>query len=267
MRLILNLKAVSDFSYDNKYYSKFSGFIYSQLINTPYRFLHEKKGYKFFCFSNLFPLKIGKIRKVQPFREGETKFWIISSPDSGLIYVLDKKLEKIKEENSILNLGEMRFYLEEVKIAKPTKIKRKLTIKTETPIIVRIGKKTYERYNVKPPKNYKYLFWRSKWPLELFIESLTKNLLNKYKEFYKLKEEEFGELKNKVLPLFQRLEFNKTLVGHIIIDGKEQKFPCSLWRFHFDWLNSEQKKLLDFALDSGFGEKNNYGFGFVNVVD
>lgn len=266
MRIQLKLKIAKDFSYDTKYYSKFQGFIYKQLIDTPYRFLHEKKGYKFFCFSNVFPLEIEKTG-VKPLREGQIKRWVISSVDKGLIYVLHKKLEEIKEESSIINLGEMQFYLEEVSEPKSIKIKkRRLTIKTETPIILRISKKTYKKYGVEPPKEYKYLFWRPKWPLELFIEPLTNNLLNKYREFYQLKEKEFEKFKNKVLPLFQRLEFNKTVVSHVLINGKEQRFFGSLWKFHFDYLNNEQKKLLEFAVDCGFGEKNSYGFGFVNVV-
>ncbi len=265
MRIQLKLKVAKEFSYDREYHSKFQGFIYKQLIDTPYRFLHEKKGCKFFCFSNIFPLRIGKNKKIETFKEGQTKFWLISSPDSGFIYVLRERLEKIKDENKLINLGEMQFYLEEPKLVDLRMGRKNLTIKTETPIVLRIGRKTYRRYGVKPSKDYEYLFWRPKWPFELFIEPLTNNLLNKYRDFYQLKEKEFNELKNKVLPLFQRLEFKDTLVNHVVINGKEQRFFGSLWKFHFDWLNNEQKKLLGFALDCGFGEKNSYGFGFVNI--
>ena len=263
MRLLLKLRVANNFSYDMKYYSKFQGFIYRELIDTPYRFLHEKKGYKFFCFSNTFPLKKSKDNNIAPFKENERKYWLISSPDTGFVYVLNKKLEKIKEENKIINFGEMQFYLEGIKDLK-VKIRNKLKLKIETPIILRISKKTYEMYGVKPPKEYKYLFWRQKWPFELFSKNLTNNLLNKYKEFYQIKDKEFNKFKEKILPLFQRFEFVKAVVNHVLINGVEQKFIGTLWNFYFDWLNEEQRKLLEFAMDCGFGEKNSYGFGFVN---
>jgi len=266
MRILLKLEACKDFSYDSKYYSKFQGFIYRQLINTPYSFLHQKKGYKFFCFSNIFPLKPTK-KGISPFKEGETKFWLISSPDKGFIFLLNEKFQNIAENNSTINLGEMQFYLKSVKIIKQRLKRKNVTLKLETPLILRAGKKTYKNYKIIPPREYKYLFWKKEYPLELFIDLLTKNLIKKYAEFYYLNDKiSLKELESAVTPLFQRLEFEKTIVAHVPIKGREQKFIGSLWRFHFDWLNNQQKNLLEFAIDCGFGEKNSYGFGFVNVM-
>ncbi len=46
---------------------------------------------------------------------------------------------------------------------------------------------------------------------------------------------------------------------------KEYKAIGSLWDFMFTRISREQKKVLDFGIDAGFGERNTYGFGFVNV--
>jgi len=261
MRILLKLEASKNFAYDTKYYSKFQGFIYRQLIGTPYSFLHQKNGYKFFCFSNIFPIKPTK-KGIKPIKEGEVKYWIISSPDLGFINVIKEKLEKFIEENKKINLGEMQFYLKGVKCFR-LKIRKELSIRSETPIILRISKKTYENFNVSPPKKYNYLFWRTRYPFELFLGPLTRNLIEKYKEFYK-NDENLKEFEEGVVPLFQRLEFKRTVVSYVLIENKIQKFFGSLWEFHFDWLNKEQIKLLKFGLDCGFGEKNSYGFGFVN---
>ena len=142
MRIQLKLKVAKDFSYDTKYYSKFQGFIYKQLVDTPYRFLHEKKRYKFFCFSNIFPLKINKkTQKVEDFKEDQTKFWLVSSPDKAFVYILLKKLEELKKQNKVINLGEMSFYLDGIKVIKRRIKSKGVKIKAETPIILRISKR------------------------------------------------------------------------------------------------------------------------------
>ncbi|MEM5813402.1 MAG: CRISPR-associated endoribonuclease Cas6, partial [Candidatus Aenigmatarchaeota archaeon] len=73
MRILLKLISEKNCEYDLKYFHKLQGFIYSLLKETPYSFLHDKKQYKYFCFSNIFPIgeiKISDIRNL-----------IISSPD------------------------------------------------------------------------------------------------------------------------------------------------------------------------------------------
>ncbi|MEM5870703.1 MAG: CRISPR-associated protein Cas6, partial [Candidatus Aenigmatarchaeota archaeon] len=67
MRILLRLEALKNCIYDMKYFHKLQGFIYRLLKETEYRVLHDKKGYKFFCFSNIFPIgdmKVGDKRKL-----------------------------------------------------------------------------------------------------------------------------------------------------------------------------------------------------------
>ena len=61
-------------------------------------------------------------------------------------------------------------------------------------------------------------------------------------------------------------KFKKQVVNHVIINGKEQIIVGSIWEFWFSYLNKEQKKILKFGIDCGFGERNSLGFGFMNVV-
>lgn len=41
----------------------------------------------------------------------------------------------------------------------------------------------------------------------------------------------------------------------------------SIWEFAFSYLRREQRGVLEFGLDCGFGELNSLGFGFMNVED
>ncbi|MGC8885519.1 MAG: CRISPR-associated endoribonuclease Cas6, partial [Candidatus Nanoarchaeia archaeon] len=78
MRILLNLKTTKNFSYDKNYFHKLEGFVYSFLKDTPLSILHDKKSYKFFCFSNIFPLPKENLE----IKSEEIKNLIISSPSS-----------------------------------------------------------------------------------------------------------------------------------------------------------------------------------------
>jgi CRISPR-associated endoribonuclease Cas6 len=58
MRLLLELEASADYAYLQQYYHKAQGFIYNLIRESPYSHLHRQKGSKFFCFSNIFPIRI-----------------------------------------------------------------------------------------------------------------------------------------------------------------------------------------------------------------
>ena len=55
MRLLLSLKANKSFSYDANYFNKVQGLLYNLMKDAGYTGLHDKNGFKFFCFSNIFP--------------------------------------------------------------------------------------------------------------------------------------------------------------------------------------------------------------------
>jgi len=84
-RLLLKLKSQNDYSYDTKYYHKLQGFIYSVLRESNYKELHDKNGYKFFSFSNIFPIENNK--------ENSIKNLIIASPNEKFTETLKEKFE------------------------------------------------------------------------------------------------------------------------------------------------------------------------------
>lgn len=242
MRLLLYFQSQNNSAYDLRYNHKLQGFIYNLIKETPYSALHDKRGYKFLCFSNIMPPK--NIKK------GEKRTLIISSPDNALIKFLNERLKEEKE----INIGEMMFKLEDTLLLKPI-IQKDCTLISGTPIIIRTAKKNYEKYGI--ISKYDYIYWRKQYPFEIFIEQLEANLFKKYNEFHKTKNEEFK--------IFEQFIFKKEVCNHIIINGKEQKVFGSIWQFIFNNLDEKRKEILQFGLDCGFGEMNSFGFGFMNI--
>jgi len=249
MRFLIELQAVKDCAYDMKYHHKLQGFIYNLLKGTVYSNIHDKRGYKFFSFSNIFPpkdVKAGVIRQL-----------LISSPDRNFMKILKDKLDIFKKEGKTVNIGEMLFEVKNIFILEP-KLGRSCELITGTPIVIRIPKKNYEKYEIKPPKDYDYIYWRKNYPFKAFIKQLEDSLFKKYEDFY--------NISVKQIQIFEQFIFKKQVCNHIIIQGKEIKVFGSLWEFVFSNLDNEKRNLLQFCTECGFGELNSLGFGFMNIV-
>jgi len=245
----LKLKSLKDCAYLLKYFNKLQGFIYNCLKETEYSILHDKKGYKFFCFSNIFP--IGDIKV------GNERNLVISSPDKIFIRCLENRLKELADEKKIINIGEYQFEIEEISKIR-VKLNRNFRLFSATPIIIRIPEKNYDKYGI--PKKFRkksYVYWRPQYSFEAFVKQLEENLIKKYNEFYKTNFE--------IERIFEIFKFIKSVVNHVIIDGREQMMVGSIWEFQFSYLNPKQKKILEFGIDAGFGERNSLGFGFMRV--
>ena len=248
MRVLLKLEARKNCEYDLKYFHKLQGFVYSLLKESEYSVLHDKVGYKFFCFSNIFPIGEMKI--------GDKRNLLISSPDRLFIKTLESRLKGLIDENKAINIGEMSFKIIDILLLK-TRLRKNCRIISATPIIIRIPEKNYEKYGIKEKKK-RYVYWRPEYAFEAFVKQLEENLFKKYNEFYKTNVEEF--------PIFEQFKFKKPVVSHVIIGGIEYKMIGSIWEFMFSYLSKQQKKILEFGIDCGFGERNSLGFGFMNVM-
>lgn len=86
---------------------------------------------------------------------------------------------------------------------------------------------------------------------------MEENLFKKYKEFFNTEIEEF--------PIFEQFLYKKPTCSHAFIEGRERMLVGSVWEFVFSGIYGEKRKLLEFALDAGFGERNSLGFGFMNI--
>lgn len=246
MRLLLKFLSLKSCSYDANYYHKMQGFLYNRLRDSIYQPLHNRKGSKFFCFSNIFP---GGRKSI--IEEGARKHFIISSPDAPFIKTLQEALLADKK----INIGEMQFELEDARLLNQ-RITTQCVLSTATPIIIRIPQYRYAEYGIS--SDYPYAFWKPEHDFNAFLKQLSENLIKKYNEYHKTEVEE--------QPLFQQFMYEGTFPLHPIIDHKEQTFIGSYWKFIFQGMTKEQQDILQFGIDCGFGELNSLGFGFVNMV-
>jgi CRISPR-associated endoribonuclease Cas6 len=167
----------------------------------------------------------------QDFKRGDVRHFLISSPDEHLLVVFKDKLTQLKR----MNVGEMSFSIKGVSLLRP-KVTRACTLITGTPIIIRIPRENYDKYGIRPPKDYTYLYWRKNYPFNAFVKQLEDNLIKKYNEFYGVSLSE--------VPLFEQFVFKKQVCNHIIIKGKEVKVFGSNWKFIFNYLSGEQRRII-----------------------
>ena len=249
MRLVLDLLAKRDSSYLMQYHHQIQGLIYNLLKDSPYDNLHDKEGYKFFCFSNILP--------PGDLKAGDHRTLIISSPDPKFIHhlhaVITTRLTEIRIE-------EMRFDLQGAKMVEldfPSD--RPISMITGTPIIVRIERDKMLQAGIAPKGLYSSVFWRTQYPISIFIEMLRKNLVSKYVEFHKTTSMEMPS------DLFSAFQFKKQVSTRVKIRDAEQIVIGTVWVFEFK--REVDRGFIRFCLDAGFGERNSIGFGFMNVTN
>ena len=187
---------------------------------------------------------------------------IVSSPDSNFISVLHEKMEKL---NDIIKIGAMRFKVDSFqRLYVKAPEDGPFTLITGTPIILRIPREKYEKYGIRQPLHYKYLYWRADHPLELFLSQLWDNLQRKCNEYFKIDVAD-RNLHCHIDPFnfFGELIFRKQISTKVFVKNTEQTVIGTTWEFLFDGLR--HKEMIQFALDVGLGERNSMGFGFMNL--
>jgi len=246
MRVLVKLESTKAQPYQMEYHYHLQGLIYNMLKSSKYSQIHDKEGYKFFCFSNIFP--------AYDLKQGDVRHLLISSPDRDFIRHISSKLKEKKRSGEKVSVGSMEFDVKKVETLHVS-LKVPFTVITGTPIVVRVPREKYEKFNVKTRYPYEYLYWKQEHPLEIFVEQLEDNLRKKYAEFTGM---DAGSE-----PIIQRFMFRKQVSTKVLMKGQEQIVICSVWEF---WFNDDtHKELLEFGLDCGFGERNSLGFGFMNV--
>ncbi|PAV07480.1 CRISPR-associated endoribonuclease Cas6 [Methanosphaera cuniculi] len=232
MRLILEFKPLTDFNYYDINKHNIQGFIYSLLKNTDFKDYHDISGFKFFNFSNIFP--------VSDFKYGEHKKLIISSPNSAFIKLLYYKLSNME----IFRLN--KYYMEIIKL-KLIKNSCSNTLISGTPIIL------FENKN----ENRYFSFENGNIDFDLFFKRLKNNAEKKYNAYTK---EDFTLESD----IFDNFEFNREVSIELTIRNNTFIVIGSLWKELFKDIRKSDKHFYNFIFDVGLGEKNSIGFGFLN---
>jgi len=208
------------------------GMLYSFLKGTKYEELHRKKGFKFFSFSDIFP--------ANDFYPGKKKTLIVSSPNYDLINTWYYQFRKSR----YLYLSDEAFKIDEVK---KLNLPLKNAFETGSPVVL-----------YKDSENGTYISFKKNDDLRFFLSRLKENAVKKYNAFY---DDEY-EIEE---PLFDVMQFRKEVVVNLKKDRDEFVIIGSIWKLMKKlYIDKDDKKFYKFIMDTGLGEKNSLGFGFVN---
>ncbi len=208
------------------------GFIYSILKkDSSFNDYHDRRGFKFFCFSNIFP--------VSDFEKNSLKNLIISSPNENLIGVLYFQLKKM----SSFNLKNHKMELLKVELLNNKYCSKFIS---STPIVLFEDNKINRYYSFKQKPDFNF-----------FFERLKDNAVKKYNAFYDCDFSLSSEL-------FSNFEFGREVSVRLVKNGNQFIIIGSLWKnLEFNY-TSQNKDFYNFLFDNGLGEKNSLGFGFLN---
>lgn len=230
MRLMIKFESVIEFTYDSIGKYDIQGFIYSLLKDTQFGEYHNLEGFKFFNFSNIFP--------ITDFKPGNVKNIIISSPNNALIKLLAYQL-KDKEFFRLNN------YMMKINSVKTFHLRANSKIITATPIVLFEDNRANRYFSF---KNNDFDF---------FFERLKDNAIKKYNAFYD-DDFEIDSMNN----IFDSFSFRKEVSMRMHMKQEQFIIIGSIWTFEKD--SMLDKKFYDFLFDTGYGEKNSLGMGFVN---
>jgi CRISPR-associated endoribonuclease Cas6 len=118
-----------------------------------------------------------------------------------------------------------------------------LEIKTGTPILIRIPTERFAEFSVESAQ-YKSIYWCSS------------HLKKKYKQF--------TDSQISTQRILEKFIFKKQVSTNIYEGNSRVPVIGSLWEFAFS--DTTPKEIQSFALDSGLGERNSLGFGFMNPL-
>jgi CRISPR-associated endoribonuclease Cas6 len=243
-----------------QYYYHLQGFIYNLLKGSIYHEIHDMKRYKFFSFSNILP--------PYDLKQNDYRTLIISSPDGQFIRYLYEVLQLFLDRGTAIKIGIMNFKIDSLRIFQRTIQDSNFNLITGTPIIVRNSRERYKKeYGFELEGKYDEAYWRNGHPIDLFLSSMKENLLRKYAAFHtSMKSASYDRIHRYIdrmstSQLFTRWAFKKQISTRLFIKGSEQVIIGTTWEFGF---NPNYKDLIQFGLDSGLGERNSLGFGFMN---
>jgi CRISPR-associated endoribonuclease Cas6 len=100
MRLLIKLRSTENTPYEMEYHLYIQGLIYNILRGSEYD-NHDKLGYKFFSFSNIFPF--------DDLQKNDLRNLIISSPNNDFISYLQEQLEY---DSNNIRIGRMKFKID-----------------------------------------------------------------------------------------------------------------------------------------------------------
>jgi CRISPR-associated endoribonuclease Cas6 len=193
---------------------------------------------------------------------GDSRTLLVASPNDQL---LANVAADFLDETE-LNIGEMPFEVTDVSDIDPDvgEPGTSGTIETGTGLLVRIPPWRFDEYDI-DTEHDEAEFWRPEHTIEPLRNQLEANLDKKHNLFMP-----------DYLPgpsdvdgdLFDGYELIKTFSLPVTVtEGHEETWVLSKWQFDYTVRDDDHRRHLNLALDTGLGERNSLGFGFINITD
>ncbi|MFB6079069.1 MAG: CRISPR-associated endoribonuclease Cas6, partial [Halarchaeum sp.] len=255
MRLLVDLRARRDAAYDNAHHRKIQGRIWEALDGTDYDERHGSDEPPGFCYSLAFPPR--------EMREGDTRHLLVASPEEPLLAHVAESLQSDRE----LNLGDMPFTVEDVRALAPDvgEPGTRGTLESGTGVLVRIPPWQREEYGIEGDHGDSATFWRPEHAMEPFREQVENNLDRKHGLFAP---DYLSGPSDVQSDLFDGYDLLKTYALPVDVTADQRMtYVLSKWKLDYTVRDDDHRRHLNLALDTGIGERNALGFGFLNVTD
>lgn len=254
MRILVRISARRDSAYDHAYHHKLRGRIWQALEGTKFDELHDDDGPTGFTYSGPFPH--GELK------EGDERNVLFASAHEELLSHIAEDLQRDRE----LNIGEMPFRVTDISALAPDvgEPGASGTLETGTGVVIRIPPWRFDDYGI-DPEGEDFAFWRPEYTLEPFKTQLHDNLDKKHGRYCR---EDLPGPTDVEDDLFDEYELLKTYALPVTVAaGQTMTFVVSKWRFTYQVRNDDHRRHLNLALDTGIGERNSLGFGFLNITE
>jgi len=256
MRLLIQAEARADTAYDSAYHHKLRGRMWRALEGTEYGESHGDGDPGRFCYSNPIP--------PHDMREGDERTILVSSPREELLAEVASDLKDEPE----LNVGEMPFRVTDLDVLTPDvgEPGTRGTLETGTGVLVRIPPRKFEAYGIdEDPEGDTAAFWRPAYSMAPLRTQLRNNLDRKHGLHcpdHLPGPSQFEE------PLFDSYELIKTFaIPLTVTQGETRTVVLSKWELGYEVRDDHHRRHLNLALDTGIGERNGLGLGFMNVTE
>lgn len=254
MRLLVDLEATADAVYDHTYHHKLRGRVWNAFENTEYDEKHDAGEPLGLTFSNPFPW--------EDISEGDSRHLLFAAHEKPLLTPIVESLQT----NPELNIGEMSFHVEDIRTVEPDVGEPGTSgvIESGTGVVCHLYEDTVEKYGIEPEGNQDP-FWKSgKHPMGAFKDRVRQNLQYKHELFRPEYMTGPNEFENSLFDSYECIK--KYPLPVTVTTGVEKTFILTKWKLGYTVRNDAHRRLLNFALDVGLGERNNLGFGFINIT-
>jgi len=208
-------------------------------------FMYENRKFKLFTFSSI--LERGEFDNIKKeFKFPQMISFYISSP---VDYILEDMARTMINSDSV-RLGTNTLNIASINVIKTIiPDKNVLKVNAVTPIEMHSTLKKADG------KNFTHYYTPFE---EDFTIMIRNNLIKKWSAFYKKEIDSAFVIK----PLFK----NKNNEKIVFFGSGDRRTLVKAWKGYFN-IESDNPKLLQFALDVGLGGRNSQGFGMIDIVN